>query len=125
MKITIPARYACYIDLLVEAGLYRDTRRAYAGIIRLGLDEAESDVAMGGGGLDMDLSLLRGRPLELSVPVARTEQARIRVVARAVKMVPAKAFTAVFLYGLFEHYLMLRDALAYKRDPAGDVLFSV
>lgn len=117
MKITIPARHARYIDLLLEAGIYRERQRALAEVFRRGLEEAESDVAMRAGGPDMDLSLLRGKPLDLSVPVTSSERDRVRAVALGFNMPQAKAATVVFLQGLFDHYLDVKDSVTYKHDP--------
>lgn len=117
MKILIPAWHAPYLDLVIKAGLYEDGQLAVAAVFGWGLGEAEDDAEMAGEP-DMDLGLLRGRQLKLSVPMGAQDRARLRAVARSYRMPVSRAATVVFLQGLFDHYLHLKSSASYRRDPA-------
>ena len=101
--------------MLVKAGIYQDEKTASSRVFKDGLDEGEFDAAVAGDP-DMDIDLLKGKQTTVEISDTPEDLKRLAYICRGYNVTIPKAASIVFLQGLFNHYLLLRDCRLYELD---------
>lgn len=116
MFIKIPVKYHKYIQMLVEAKCFDDEEKAKTWVFEDGLSEAEFDISMGSTEPDMDLSLLKGKPITVELNDKPEHRERLESISQGFSVTIVKAATISFLLGLFNQYLLLKSSKLYQKD---------
>ncbi len=95
--------------MLIEAEIYPDEKTALSRVFEWGLEEGEFD-AIYAGDPDMDLELLKGPQINLEVPDSPEYQKRVEFISKGFRVPISKAKSIIFLLGLFDHYLSLKNS---------------
>ena len=102
--------------MIPRAGLCSSERQLLKDVFWEGLDEAEFDSTYAGAP-DMDMNLLRGKQMTITIDIAKSKlDKKLQLIKRGYGFSEPKVLSTVFLQGLFQYYLLLKDTSLYKHD---------
>ena len=125
MKVEIPEQYVKYFEMLVEAGVYENDETALTKCFKRGLEDNESDIAMGldvehlTGGRhepDMDMTLLQGEFFTVEVPSNPDFEKRLQYVSEKFAVPVSEGVSIILMFGLFHHYWELKHSQVYETN---------
>jgi len=116
VKIQMPRRHYKYICMIVRAGKCPSEKNVLQEIFEKGLGEAEFDSTIGGVP-DMDMSLLRGKQIIITMDIVKSEfDRKLEFIKKGYEYPEDRVMSIVFLQGLFEYYPLLKGSELYLTD---------